>query len=568
MVQIILMRERDQVWRQANSTLFGPRWLAWVLPTAAVGLLYFFIAELGLHLYGQTNWVSVFWPAYGISAGVLIALGPSARLQVAAGVIIAILAAHWIVNDPSWLGPAFALSDAAEAVVAAGVVYHIFGSKFSLGRLRHVLGLLVAAAAGSLASFTVWIVPSKFFQSSTEPLLRTWQHWFLGDITGFVALGPFVIGLLATVREPPTLGELAEGATALVALTAMTVTIIFLPNQYWQTLLPVAWLFPMLFWLAARCQPVFAAAGTFVVSITVVWTTVFGIGHFGNAGLSIENRNLQAQTTILVVGIGAILLAALFAERRQNEARLTLSKALLERERQNKFLNIDAVTASIVHEVRQPLAAVLTNASTALLLLTKARPDIDEARASLADIMADIADDGKRIDTALSSIRSLFKQTVQERQPINISEIILEVLRSVRHELEDHKISPRPELASELPIVEGDRAQLQQVMLNLVHNAIEAMRTTTGRDRVLRISTERPTEKAIEVVVQDTGEGIDPNLLDNIFEPFITTKARGMGLGLAICRTIVERHGGQISVASNRDGSQFRVVLPIRMTGD
>ena len=100
------MADRDQV---RNSTLFGPRWLAWVLPTAAVGLVYFFIAELGLGLYGQTNWVSVFWPAYGISAGVLIALGPSARLQVAAGVIIAILAAHWIVSDPSWLGPAFAL---------------------------------------------------------------------------------------------------------------------------------------------------------------------------------------------------------------------------------------------------------------------------------------------------------------------------------------------------------------------------------------------------------------------------------------------------------------------------
>ena len=563
-MQIILVVERDQVLRRANSTFFGSRWLAWVLPTAAVGLVYFFIAELGLGLYGQTNWVSVFWPAYGISAGVLIALGPSARLQVATGVIIAILAAHWIVSDPSWLGPAFALSDAAEAIVAAGVVYHIFGSKFSLGRLRHVLGLLIAAAAGSLASFTVWIVPSKFFQSSTEPLLRTWQHWFFGDITGFVALGPFVIGLLAAVREPPARGELAEGATALVGLTAMTLTIIFLSNRYWQTSLPVAWLFPMLFWLAARCQPIFAAAGAFVVSIIVVWTTVFGIGHFGNAGLSIENRNLQAQTTILVVSIGAIVLAALFAERRQNEARLTLSKALLERERHNKFLNLDAATASIVHEVRQPLAAILANASAALLLLTKAPPDIDEARASLADIV----DDGKSINTALSSIRSLFKQTDQELQPVNISEIILEVLGSVSHELKDHQISSRPELASELPIVEGDRAQLQQVMLNLVHNAIEAMRATTGRDRVLRISAERRTEMAIAVVVQDTGEGIDPNLLDNIFEPFITTKVHGMGLGLAICRTIVERHGGQISVVSNSGGSQFHVVLRIRMTDD
>ena len=305
-------------------------------------------------------------------------------------------------------------------------------------------------------------------------------------------------------------------------------------------------------------------AGAIYLSITVVWTTVFGIGHFGNAGLSIEDRNLQAQVTILVVGIGAIVLAALFAERRQSEARLTLSKALLERERHNKFLNIDAATASIVHELRQPLGAIIMNADAALSLLRKAPPDNDQTRASLDDIV----DDAKRIDTALGSIRSLFKQTDQERQPVNISEIIGEVLTSVRHEFEDHEISSRLELASELPFVEGDRAQLQQVMLNLVHNAIEAMRATTGRNRVLRISAERRTETAIAVVDQDSGEGIDPNLLDNIFEPFITTKAHGMGLGLAICRTIVMRHGGQISVVSNNGGSQFNVVLPIRMIGD
>jgi len=105
-------------------------------------------------------------------------------------------------------------------------------------------------------------------------------------------------------------------------------------------------------------------------------------------------------------------------------------------------------------------------------------------------------------------------------------------------------------------------------MLNLVHNAIEAMRATTERKRVLRISTERRTGAAIAVVVQDTGAGIDPNLLDNIFEPFISTKAGGMGLGLAICQTIVARHGGQISVRSNSVGSQFNVVLPIRMTAE
>src|SRR6516225_6846959 len=127
----------------------------------------------------------------------------------------------------------------------------------------------------------------------------------------------------------------------------MTAIIIWLPQRLWETVVPITWLFPLLMWLAARCRPIFAAAGAFLVSLTVVWTIIFGIGHFGDASLRVDDRIVQAQAIILVVEVCALVLAALFAERRQSEARLARSNAMLERERDNKLTNVQAVLASI-----------------------------------------------------------------------------------------------------------------------------------------------------------------------------------------------------------------------------
>ncbi len=155
--------------------------------------------------------------------------------------------------------------------------------------------------------------------------------------------------------------------------------------------------------------------------------------------------------------------------------------------------------------------------------------------------------------------------TDQERQTIDVNEITLDVLKSLRGELVDRGVTVDTELASELPLVEGRRSQLQQLISNLAHNAIEAMDATTDRERLLRVTTERRGEDAIAVALEDSGPGIDANRIKGIFDAFVTTKADGMGLGLAICRRIVEGHGGQISAASDgKNGSVFRFVLPLK----
>jgi PAS domain S-box-containing protein len=247
---------------------------------------------------------------------------------------------------------------------------------------------------------------------------------------------------------------------------------------------------------------------------------------------------------------------------RRTELALREAIMSLEGERDNKLTNIEVVTASIAHEVRQPLTAIATNGGAALQFLDMTPLDIDECRAILNEMISDC----HRVSEVFDTIRALFRRVDQKRQPIVVNEIALEVLQSMRQELLDHHVAIETELASELPLVEGHRSQLRQVIFNLVHNAVESMDDATDRNRVLRVTTEPHGGDAIIVAVEDSGPGISPSRLDSIFEPFITTKANGMGLGLAICRMIVERHGGKLSALSDgKSGARFQFVLPVEL---
>ena len=227
---------------------------------------------------------------------------------------------------------------------------------------------------------------------------------------------------------------------------------------------------------------------------------------------------------------------------------------------ESKLMKVDEVTASIAHEVRQPLTAIATNSGAALRFLDRKPLDYDEIRRALSSII----DDCHRTSAVFDSIRDLFRTSDHRKQPVNVNEIIQEVLQSLRGDLEDHGITIHYELAHDLPPIEGHRNQLQQVIYNLVHNALEAMDTTASRNRVLSIKTRVVGNRAIRTVVEDSGPGINPEELDRIFDAFVTTKSHGMGLGLAICRMIIERHGGQLTASSDgKSGAAFQFVLPI-----
>src|ERR1700688_1407540 len=248
---------------------------------------------------------------------------------------------------------------------------------------------------------------------------------------------------------------------------------------------------------------------------------------------------------------------------RRTELALREAVVTLEGERDSKLMNIEAVTASITHEVRQPLAAIAMNGGAALKFLERVPLDLDRVRAILNQMMGDC----HRASEVFDTIRALFRRVDQKREPTVVNEIVLDVLQSMHGELTDHGVTTETELAPELQPVDGHRNQLRQVILNLIHNAIESMDNTMDRSRVLRVIAKSHGPDAIIVAVEDSGPGIDPGGLESIFDPFITTKPDGMGLGLAICRMIVERHGGKLSALSDgKNGARFQLVLPVRLT--
>ena len=538
---------------------FNRRWAASIGLAAAVGLTYFLTALLSYGLSLQSEGLAVFWPASGVSSGILIALGSRARWPVVSGVIVAVVADHLIMADPLRVGIAFALSDAAETLIIAGLVERYFGAEFSLDRLRHVLGILAAAVIGTCVSGIGGVAASVLLRPPTVPILTIWHHWVASNTIGFIAVAPLLIGLAGALHQQSRSGELVEGAAVLTTLAMMTGVIISLSPQRWETVVPIAWLSPMLFWLAARCRAVFAAAGAFIISVTIVCTTVFGIGHFGDPSLTIEDRILGAQASILIVALSAYVLAALFAERRESEARLASSNMMLERERSNKLMNLEAMAASISHEVRQPLTGITLSGSALLRYLGDAPPKLEKARSAAEKVIAG----GHRISQILDDIRNLFGTTESVSGPVNMNDLALEALRTLDGELKNHNIVTRAHLKPELPPVVGHSGQLQQVIVNLIQNAIDAMDSVESDRRVLQLRTEHNGGDAISITIEDTGPGIDPKKSDDLFDAFFTTKPHGMGLGLAICRMILERHDGELSVTSaNPHGAVFRIKLP------
>jgi signal transduction histidine kinase len=266
----------------------------------------------------------------------------------------------------------------------------------------------------------------------------------------------------------------------------------------------------------------------------------------------------------LALVTATIVLVVLLSEITTLYARIAHTNRMLQRERHNKLMTLEAVAASISHEVRQPLTAIATSGNAALRFLGHEPPDLERARSALGRVVAN----SHRTSQIFDNMRSLFGKAEQRQEQIDINGLAHGVLQSWRVRMNDRGISTRVEFVSELPVVGGHRGQLEEVLNNVVSNAIEAMDTVGDERRLLQVRTERHSRDAIVVEVEDSGPGIDPEKINNIFDAFFTTKAHGMGLGLAICRAIIEDHGGQLLASSAQPrGAIFQIVLPIQKLG-
>ena len=276
-----------------------------------------------------------------------------------------------------------------------------------------------------------------------------------------------------------------------------------------------------------------------------------------------------AMTAFSIVSATLVLLI-LLSESAVLHAQLAISVLAQRREREGGRLSMDAMSAAIAHELKQPLSAIVTNADAAVRWLDRTPPNVGEAHDSLKHI----ANDAHRADSIIQSVRAIFSSVghggdAQPRTPVDTNELIRESVAILRGELEAAKIIAQLELAKELPLISADSGQLQQVLLNLIANAADAMRGIMDRARVLKLTSRAIESNAVAVSIEDTGTGIDPRDIDRIFEAFFTTKSNGMGLGLAICQSIVESYGGTVTVGANvPHGSIFRINLPSSQTPD
>ncbi len=217
------------------------------------------------------------------------------------------------------------------------------------------------------------------------------------------------------------------------------------------------------------------------------------------------------------------------------------------------------MAASMAHEIKQPLAAIVTGRSAGLRWLSKPTPDLQEVRAVLESIVSE----GHRASQVIDGIRAMFRNDSREKALLDVNEVVREVIALLHSELQNHRILVQTELILQLPPVLADRVQLQQVVANLVANAIEAMDTVADRDRMLRVKSVIGEPDGVLIMVEDSGPGIDPENVDRIFHPFFTTKSQGTGMGLPICRSIIEAHNGHLSVRPAADrGSVFQISLP------
>jgi PAS domain S-box-containing protein len=248
------------------------------------------------------------------------------------------------------------------------------------------------------------------------------------------------------------------------------------------------------------------------------------------------------------------------ADERLRASEQRLLDAQMELAHVTRVTTLGEMTASIAHEVNQPLAAIVANAEACLSWLRRGTPDVDAACRSVEWII----DDGNRASQVIRRVRTLAKKTSLEKVPLDVNDVVREAIPLVRRELISHQVSLRMDLAAAVPMTLGDRVQLQQVIINLVMNGIEAMQSVTDRPRELVIRSRQDETQQVLVSVADCGVGISAENADRLFTAFFTTKASGMGMGLSICRSIMEAHGGRLWATANvPHGTTFQFTLPV-----
>ena len=295
-----------------------------------------------------------------------------------------------------------------------------------------------------------------------------------------------------------------------------------------------------------------------VALVAELWVTTFVIGTRYSLGFYASR--------LLSVTVSVIVLIVLLTESTVLYGRLSNAIALLRHERANRLMNVNAATAAIAHEIRQPLAAIVVGGGAALNWLKRKPPDLEETR----ECVDSMIEAGGRAEKIISSIRGLYGKTIDQRAMIDVADIVREVLNLLQHDLQVNQISVATEFQQNLPEINANGTQIHGVILNLIKNAVDAMDSVLPSKRLLQLAAKLDKSNSVVLLsIEDSGPGIVAQDRDRIFDPFFTTKITGTGLGLSLCRAMVEGHGGHLRlIKTDSSGSIFEIALPIGSTSE
>ncbi len=511
---------------------------------------------------------------------VLSNLPPSpGQKRLALGIVLGLMTALYLVLGPFGgihLGAvhSFVAVYTTAMFVTDSITAILLFAQFSILRSRAILII----ASGYL--FTAFLIvpyvlafPGVLAPGGVVGGLQTTAHLYL---IWHCAFPLFVLGYALSKDEDPgrrlPQGEVGAAILRSIALTAVGATVVAIVCIRGTTLLPRIMLDEYKFvpeWPWVVGAPIAVLCS---IALVVLWARRRSIldlflmvvlcaylieipphyypspERFSTGWYAVRVTSLISSSIVLVVLLYEItalyggLLAAVLRQRREREARLMTG---------------DAVAASIAHEVRQPLTAMVTTADAGLRFLDRSTPNLDKAKEAFRNIAAD----GHRAGAVVASLRANFKADIQERTSFDLNELIHEALALGHGDLQQHGVLVRAEANRTLPAVRGNRIQLQQVLLNLIMNAVDAMAAKEA-PRILTVTSEPYEADRVMVSVADTGAGISSEHTDRIFNPLFTTKSGGMGLGLSICRAIIEAHEGRLWFAANSPrGTIFHFTL-------
>lgn len=557
-----------QLNRMSSTEERNARAYVWIaLQVLLTGVTYYVATEIAWALCFPDSKVSLLFPPHAVLVVILL-LVPVRHWWA---YVLATVVAHFIATQQAHWPALYALHceafDAVQNLLAAAGIRLFIKSPLKGITLRDAIVFVL---------ITVVIVPfgtafwGAAFTISNHFGTRYWIEWRnLGISNGVTAvvLIPallLVANLLSGRGGRVTLARMIEGS--LLALGIVVVGTFVFATVPAGPETPPALLYaptPLLMWVALRFGLGGISAAMLVVTFQAIWGAMHGRGPFLQQSPA-ENA-LALQMFLIVTGIPLMFLSVLLEDDRRSQQ--ALYKAEDDARRQREQINLlsrvsllGEITASLAHELNQPLSAIIANANAGMRFIDTGRDD----PGTVHEILTDVVSDAHRAHGIIQNVRNTIKKGDPTRRQINLNELVTKVAHVLRPDAVGYSCDIETSLAEDLPSIEADPVQIQQALVNLVSNAFDAMQQTPLDQRKVQISTAGNGDGKVRLSVRDHGAGIHSEVHEHLFEQFVTTKEQGLGMGLAIVRSIVEAHGGKIAAENVTDGgARFHFTLPV-----